>query len=494
MTTNPAETESPNKDPAVWRRWCRLCAKDNPKNRNVYAMDVDQESSWTSMLAMAIGKYFWVDIKKEDELSNYLCADCFTLMECLIEFSERVRRVQTLFNRLMNSKPDALVDFEELRTDCGLVTDEWKHVMSRAVEPLPVERVQGIVAIEQVVAECVVETTEKLKPYSIKEEEEVQPIPMEDYSEDSSHIIEESEAFDDFEDSSQDECARLEIEAEVEPEETEELEDVPPENGDLTDEPAIYKCSICSKPYKKPRAYQRHMQDVHNQTPLDLPQLDCNQCGVGFSTVTQLHAHYRSHLPAKEKQDNCCPHCERKFTTAGTLKRHVEGVHKQIKPYVCDLCGKTFKYITGLKDHKLVHTDDCPFECPVCQRRFKNKARLKIHSDTHSANIYECGVCGLKLKTRRTFNKHKLCHSDERQYKCDVCGSAFKRSKTLKAHLILHTGIRPYKCNFCGRDFSNGSNCRSHKRQAHPKELAEEEARGVSRSTLLPLLDELTKA
>ncbi|EDX13513.1 GD20730 [Drosophila simulans] len=119
---------------------------------------------------------------------------------------------------------------------------------------------------------------------------------------------------------------------------------------------------------------------------------------------------------------------------------------------------------------------------------------VDIHLDTHSAEIYECTVCGLKLKTRRTFNKHKLVHSDTRQFKCEVCGSAFKRSKTLKAHLILHTGIRPYKCNFCGRDFANGSNCRSHKRQAHPKELAEEEARGVTRSTLLPMLDELTIA
>lgn len=89
---------------------------------------------------------------------------------------------------------------------------------------------------------------------------------------------------------------------------------------------------------------------------------------------------------------------------------------------------------------------------------------------------------------------HQLVHTDAKQYKCDVCGAAFKRGKTLKAHLILHTGIRPYKCNFCGKDFSNGSNCRMHKRKTHPKELAEEEARGVMRSTLLPMITELTEA
>jgi len=292
-------------------------------------------------------------------------------------------------------------------------------------------------------------------------------------------------------------------------------EHVTDEEDEISEVPAMYKCNICKKPYKKPKAYKRHMEEVHNTVADDLPQLECNQCKLCFPTVAQLHAHHRTHVRAKPKTDNCCPHCEKRFTTSGTLKRHIEGIHNQIKPYVCDLCGKSFNYITGLKDHKLVHTDECPFECPVCKRGFKNNARLKvgchvllsttvrltsylifcqIHLDTHSAEIYECTVCGLKLKTRRTFNKHKLVHSDTRQFKCEVCGSAFKRSKTLKAHLILHTGIRPYKCNFCGRDFANGSNCRSHKRQAHPKELAEEEARGVTRSTLLPMLDELTIA
>lgn len=100
----------------------------------------------------------------------------------------------------------------------------------------------------------------------------------------------------------------------------------------------------------------------------------------------------------------------------------------------------------------------------------------------------------MKLNTRRTLNMHKLVHTDAKQFKCDVCGAAFKRGKTLKAHLILHTGIRPYKCNFCGKDFANGSNCRMHKRKTHPTELAEEESRGVMRSTLLPMITELTEA
>nr|XP_036675694.1 zinc finger protein weckle-like [Drosophila suzukii] len=715
MSSTPAEKEATHEDPAIWHRWCRLCAQDHLTNRNVYSRE-EHQNSGTSMLAMTVGKYFWVDIKKEDELSNYLCSECFTLMDCLMEFSERVRKVQTLFNRLQALKPDTSVNYEELRADCGLATDEWKHIMYRAVvlpppkeeefidedQPIVVEELKNqefvqdlhiagdelqIVGMEEEILEdggehlveeevetveeevqqqeptdCLVEvdrsaededyieaskiivesqvedfhvetyevisqarpeeplkskaveetieseedthadeisveptnykcsicnksyikpmaykrhmeevhntvpkdlpqllcnrcglcfptatqlashycthlpakmksdnscphcekhfTTsaslkrhidgfhKQIKPYVGETSDglvEVENIPEEDYIEES-QIIEESQV-EDFQ------IETYEVISQARPEEllkskaveeTIESEDdthedllsehlIEDEDDEIPD-PTIYKCSICNKPYKLPKAYKRHMEEVHNTVPKDLPQLLCNQCGLCFPSASQLNAHYRSHLPAITKSDNSCPHCDKRLTTPGTLKRHIEGVHKQIKPYVCDICGKSFNYVTGLKDHKVVHTEECPFECPVCLRRFKNKARLKIHSDTHSAQIYECTICGVKLKTRRTFNKHKLVHSDERQYKCDVCGSTFKRSKTLKTHLILHTGIRPYKCNFCGIDFSNGSNCRSHKRKAHPKELAEEESRGVSRSTLLPMLDELTKA
>lgn len=114
-----------------------------------------------------------------------------------------------------------------------------------------------------------------------------------------------------------------------------------------------------------------------------------------------------------------------------------------------------------------------------------------MHEDTHNNTAYVCPECGLSLNTKRTLRRHMIVHSDVKKYKCQYCGKEYKRAKSLKIHLILHTGMHPYKCPFCDRTFADGSNCRSHKKKAHPEELAAFEAAGGVHQTSLPKLSTL---
>lgn len=70
-----------------------------------------------------------------------------------------------------------------------------------------------------------------------------------------------------------------------------------------------------------------------------------------------------------------------------------------------------------------------------------------------------------------------VVHTDEMSYECKFCGKLYKRSRALQCHLSVHTGERPYSCPWCDRTFINGSNCRKHKLNSHPKELAAFEAK-----------------
>lgn len=255
---------------------------------------------------------------------------------------------------------------------------------------------------------------------------------------------------------------------------------------------ARYECQECKRKYKNPNVYRKHMETMHNVFIESLPDYMCTICNKDYFTESRLKVHMRAHLPEKDRLTVPCPYCDRKFSQRCSMRQHINGFHRQMRPYICDQCGRRCKTMAALNEHQLVHTNECPFECEICHRRFKNKPRLKSHLETHTGSTHICPVCGLQLNTRRTLRAHLLVHSDEKRFKCQFCDAAFKRSKAFKNHLILHTGMRPYKCNFCGKAFSNGSNCRAHKRKCHPKELAEEEASGRKASPVpVPKLEDL---
>lgn len=256
-----------------------------------------------------------------------------------------------------------------------------------------------------------------------------------------------------------------------------------------------YDCPDCQRKYKNPTIYRKHMLTKHGVTVGPLPDFICSVCGNDCSNQSALKRHMRKHLPDEEKYNIACPYCDKKFSQEGAMKQHVNGIHHQMKPYICDQCGRACKTLSALHEHQLVHTNECPFTCEVCQKGFKNKARLKSHMDTHTDREYSCPDCNLKLNTKRTLLQHRLVHTNVKRFKCQFCDAAFKRSKAFKSHLILHSGLRPYKCPFCDKSFSNGSNCRSHKKRAHPKELAQEEALGIkSEPTHVPKLEDLKAA
>ena len=132
------------------------------------------------------------------------------------------------------------------------------------------------------------------------------------------------------------------------------------------------KCSDCNKSFNKPRSYQKHLY-LHKK-----PNHRCDICGKGFSFRSQLTAHLPVHTSLRT---HCCtsPKCNRSFTHAGDLKKHLKTHSK--KWWRCEIAGCTYKNRDerNLKSHMINHNTCKKFTCKYCQQKFLWSMQLVRH-------------------------------------------------------------------------------------------------------------------
>lgn len=110
---------------------------------------------------------------------------------------------------------------------------------------------------------------------------------------------------------------------------------------------------------------------------------------------------------------------------------------------------------------------DRPFVCDVCQKSFPGRTQLLRHRDHHNERSFECMTCSKFYKTERDLKVHSLVHYEQRPHACTHCGKSFLSSSKLKQHSNVHTGERPFKCKYCDKDFTNFPNWLKHVRRSH---------------------------
>lgn len=448
-----------------------------------------------------------------EELPETICRECLSLVTSLVNFSDRITRVQKLYC-ILQSRPKEAVNIQELRRRFGLQEEADQEVRT-VTEVHYVEEKPKLNELDEVALELENPLTPSGQNVDSKIDEVEVPAAAEAVDDDDEHEEEEEEEHG------------VEDEGEIEPDavstaDNNELPDEQQKEEDILlnlcaeadslnsldtnpcpTQPKEVKarrgksfpCSECPRIYALPQTLLRHMRQDHSQAGAEAARAEaeaaagdpsgdklfCEQCQKGFRSRYQLQRHQQQHLPMPQRKRFPCPICSKQFTTNASAQSHAQYAHQEEqrpRPVICEQCGIAVHSLHALKEHLLSHTDYAPFECDVCKKCFKSMSRLKHHKETHDPHKYICPECGMQLNSRPTLNRHRLVHSDQMQHKCDYCGREFKRAKALKNHLILHSGLKPYSCDFCERTFANGSNYRTHKKKSHPEELAAQEAAG----------------
>lgn len=496
----------------TWKNWCRLCANEC----TVYSLESLDE------LNDIVMRHFNLTLHEIGDVCNSICEDCYNFVNKLDRFKERCVQTSKLLAELCAANDENLndSDVQDLRfrflSDSIVILpeDDKAGVRSNASGCLlsaPTSLDQGVDTSdlgEQELIELKIEMTSshkakaKVKPTEslvdpkflydrpYKEEEDIfeehdsETVMQDDLEEAVLDVVKSEDSYK-SEEEEKPQPAKKVNRRKARAKHVEMVQQEPASNVEIG-----ISCESCDKTFRTRSLYVYHLQSKHPDSK-EL-SFSCSLCPKRFPSEKKAKLHEYVHLPNDRKVLHPCGFCDKKFSKLVNVQAHIKAVHIGERPYICEECGKAFGTKGALKEHQITHSDEKPFQCAHCPKKFKNLPRLKTHEDIHNDTLYVCPHCGLQLNTKRTLKMHMVVHSDQKKFKCQYCGNEYKRSKALKSHLILHTGLRPYQCPFCEKTFANGSNCRSHKKKAHPKELAALEASGEQTpNTNIPKLEQL---
>ncbi|KAL1311124.1 hypothetical protein AAFC00_001327 [Neodothiora populina] len=227
----------------------------------------------------------------------------------------------------------------------------------------------------------------------------------------------------------------------------------------------------CDKSFLRESHLKHHIKAKHD----DVRDYLCDHlgCDKAFHTGTRLREHKKIH--DKVKQEFKCqsfPPCDQEFRKQETLDRHIQLVHLNEKPFVCDYlmpetgmsCGARFKTSTHLIGHKDREHSGKRFWCKICSPEMA-ELDPRLNPD-----VFETAV---GFPTYTEMQQHvKLAHPPT----CDQCGHVCASNRDLKAHIDIQHGAldsrRTFMCDHpdCGRGFTKKGNLDVHKRNVHAKQ------------------------
>lgn len=206
-------------------------------------------------------------------------------------------------------------------------------------------------------------------------------------------------------------------------------------------------CTLCGKLLNTVAKHETHMM-FHR-----IGRKTCETCG---KRVLNYGLHKMIHL--ENRQTFSCILCDKKYLYREQLKIHIDQVHKQTL-YTCEICGKLYTNKQYHKFHLEGHYDAAGRTCKRCNKVYKNAKTFAQHSSICGKTRIRavCDVCGKEYRTLEGLRLHLRVHLGQKEYSCKFCDKRFSKSSFLTAHTRVHTKEKPYVCPHCGKAFSQRS-------------------------------------
>ncbi|XP_015364050.1 PREDICTED: putative zinc finger protein 286B isoform X1 [Diuraphis noxia] len=434
-----------------WNDLCRLCLRNEQKLQNLFF-----EETLLENVQEVTNLHFNV----EDSLPNSICKICIDQVNSFVEFRVRCKATdEWLRNEGAISdndhKDSIIIDSEEINNKDLLLVDQNQYEEQLIDDPEPVNDKQ-LVENEIELSHCIIQTEEEMQ-ISSKEET------LETNSSEHQCGI----------------CGKELLSAYT------LANHMRSHTGERP-----YGCSVCEKFFKTKSNLNEHYR-VHNPelrwmktSSRDIPSitrvtvtsediLTCGQCAKVFVSLDELSAHERVHDEQQEQRSQTvettasamtstftCEQCNKMFTSKSQLSAHIgnncsDGADRQ-----CPYCGKQFRSMATLENHKRVHTREKPFACDLCTKTFRTKGNLIEHKRVHNNSVWV-------MKGNAKITTDAGGSGGDQRFQCTYCTKPFRTYTALLNHERVHTREKPFECSVCSKCFRTKSNLTEHMKGCH---------------------------
>ena len=187
----------------------------------------------------------------------------------------------------------------------------------------------------------------------------------------------------------------------------------------------LFQCDECDRTFMCRSNLRVHKKIEHSDGKYEVK---CDECEKSFKHKSLLRRHKsavhntnRTQIPCKNED------CDATFLSFGARRLHVQREHEGSVMEDCPHCLKSFSKFY-LKRHILVlhRTDECKFACSVCDKKFASAGELKRHEVIHSATeLVKCDQCNRSMSERHLQKHMENMHFRSEQYFPCLCARVF---------------------------------------------------------------------
>jgi hypothetical protein len=127
--------------------------------------------------------------------------------------------------------------------------------------------------------------------------------------------------------------------------------------------------------------------------------------------------------------------------------------------FICDECGESYKYYSGLYSHKRKHDPNYinKYSCSECYYSHDNIYNLYKHMNTHeNATI----ITNERKLYRKPSKYKKMYNEEEKAFTCPICYKKYNYKQSMQVHLKTHDTEQKFKFLCVKCDFK--SNHKAH--------------------------------